>query len=256
MARRAPRPDMTQQWLLFKRTGDMQARNELIESYYDLVKYVAGRLKTGLPVNVEQDDLVSYGVFGLIDAIDKFDLKRNIKFETYAMSRIRGAIIDEIRSLDWVPRSVRSKAREIDKAVTFLEAKLSRSPTHEEVADYLGIPVRDLRLAVGQVGTSSMVPLDEVLGSSLDGTVTLGDTLRDVSADDPVTAVELESTKDSLSRAITLLELRDRIVLSLYYLEDLTLLQIGQVLGVTESRVCQLHTRAVLNLRNMLAAVA
>ena len=242
-------------WRLYKAEGHPQVRERLILHYAPLVKYVAGRVGVGLPQNIEQADLVSYGIFGLIDAIEKFDPKRAIKFETYAISRIKGAIIDELRSIDWIPRSIRSKAREVERAYADLEAKLHRTPSDREVADELGISLDDLHGIFGQVSFVNVVALDELL--SVNGEkgdkVSLVDTLEDHRVEDPVRAFESQETKHLLARAINLLPEREKIVVTLYYYEGLTLAEIGQVLGVTESRICQMHTKAVLQLRAKLA---
>jgi RNA polymerase sigma factor for flagellar operon FliA len=243
-------------WKEFKASGDEAQRERLILHYSPLVKYVAGRVGVGLPSNIEQSDLVSYGIFGLIDAIEKFDLSRAIKFETYAISRIKGAIIDELRSLDWIPRSVRGKARDVERAYASLEAKLHRTPTEPEVAAEMGIKLSDLHAIFGQVSYVNVVALDELL--SVNGErgdkVSLVDTLEDTKAEDPVRAFESQETKHLLARAINMLPEREKIVVTLYYYEGLTLAEIGQVLGVTESRVCQIHTKAVLQLRSRISA--
>lgn len=238
-------------WAGYKETGDRDLRDQLIVRYSPLVKYVAGRVAVGLPHTIEQSDLVSYGMFGLIDAIDKFDTSRQIKFETYAITRIKGAIIDELRSIDWVPRSVRAKARSVERAYAKLEGVLRRSPTDTEVATELGITEAELQAIFTQISFVGIVALDEVVsGGSGDRaeTTTLGDTLPDRSGG-PVLAFEVEEMKQLLAGAINRLGDREKIVLSLYYYEALTLAEIGQVLGVTESRVCQIHTKAVLQLR-------
>ena len=242
-------------WQQFKETGETDLREQLILHYSPLVKYVAGRVGTGLPPNIEQADLVSYGIFGLIDAIEKFELERAVKFETYAIARIKGAIIDELRSIDWIPRSVRSKARDVEKAYATLEARLHRTPTEPEVAEELGIGMNDLHQIFNQVSFVNVVALDELLNSSGErgDKVSLVDTLEDTKAEDPVLAFEGEETKVLLARAINDLGEREKIVVTLYYYEGLTLAEIGQVLGVTESRICQMHTKAVLQLRGKLA---
>jgi RNA polymerase sigma factor for flagellar operon FliA len=242
-------------WREFKGTGDPALRERLILHYSPLVKYVAGRVGVGLPPNIEQADLVSYGIFGLIDAIEKFDVERAIKFETYAISRIRGAIIDELRSIDWIPRSVRFKAREVEKAYASLEAKLRRSPTEHEVAAELEISVSDLRAIFSQVSFVNVLALDELLntGGEKGDKLSLVDTLEDTKAEDPVQAFEAEEMKYLLAGAINTLPEREKIVVTLYYYEGLTLAEIGQVLGVTESRICQMHTKAVLQLRGKMA---
>ncbi len=220
-----------------------------------MVKYVAGRVGIGLPANIEHADLVSYGIFGLIDAIEKFDLDRAIKFETYAISRIRGAIIDELRAIDWIPRSIRTKARDVEKAYARLESQLHRTPSEAEVAAEMGISLEELQSIFGQVSYVNVVALDELLtvGGEKGEKISLVDTLEDTKAEDPILAFESEETKYLLNRAINLLPEREKIVVTLYYYEGLTLAEIGEVLGVTESRICQLHTKAVLQLRAKLA---
>ncbi|HVV76173.1 MAG TPA: RNA polymerase sigma factor WhiG [Mycobacteriales bacterium] len=242
-------------WRSFKNSGDQSLRERLILHYSPLVKYVAGRVGVGLPPNIEQADLVSYGIFGLIDAIEKFDVSRAIKFETYAISRIKGAIIDELRAIDWIPRSVRYKAREVEKAYAALEARLHRTPTEAEVAAELGIALEDLHAIFSQVSFVNVIALDELLnvGGERGDKLSLVDTLEDTKAEDPVAAFETEETKYLLARAINTLPEREKIVVTLYYYEGLTLAEIGQVLGVTESRICQMHTKAVLQLRGKLA---
>src|SRR3954469_7861471 len=248
---------IAQLWREFKESADQRLRERLILHYSPLVKYVAGRVGVGLPPNIEQADLVSYGIFGLIDAIEKFDISRAIKFETYAISRIKGAIIDELRAIDWIPRSVRYKAREVEKAYAALEARLHRTPTEAEVAARMGIKVGDLHHIFSQVSYVNVVALDELLsvGGEKGDKLTLGDTLEDKGAEDPVLAFEGEETKYLLSRAINQLPEREKIVVTLYYYEGLTLAEIGKVLGVTESRICQMHTKAVLQLRGKITEV-
>jgi RNA polymerase sigma factor for flagellar operon FliA len=242
-------------WQSYKKKADPALRERLILHYSPLVKYVAGRVGVGLPPNIEQADLVSYGIFGLIDAIEKFDLERAIKFETYAISRIRGAIIDELRAIDWIPRSVRYKAREVEKAYAKLEGELHRTPSESEVAAEMGIALEDLHQIFSQVSFVNVVALDELLsvGGEKGDKLSLVDTLEDTKAEDPVLAFESEETKFLLAKAINTLPEREKIVVTLYYYEGLTLAEIGQVLGVTESRICQMHTKAVLQLRGKLA---
>ncbi len=236
-------------WKEYKATKSVTARDRLIVNYSPLVKYVAGRVASGLPGNIDPADLVSYGIFGLIDAIDKFDLERANKFETYAIARIKGAIIDELRAIDWVPRSVRAKARSVEKAITKLEAKLLRSPSDEEIATELGISPKDLGDILTETRRLGVAALDEILSSSDRGeSGTLGDSLPDKTTG-PVLSFENEETKQLLAQAVNRLGDREKMVLALYYYEGFTLAEIGQVLGVTESRVCQIHTKAVMQLR-------
>jgi RNA polymerase sigma factor for flagellar operon FliA len=241
-------------WAEYKSSESQEARDGLIVHYSPLVKYVAGRVSVGLPQNIEQADLVSYGIFGLIDAIDKFDPGRNIKFETYAISRIKGAIIDELRLIDWVPRSVRAKARSVEKAYAKLEAALLRTPSDAEVAEEMGVSESELQRVFQQVSFVGLVALDEMLSVSGERgeSTTLGDTIAD-KGDGPMQAFEVEETKEVLADAINRLVDREKIVLTLYYYEGFTLAEIGEVLGVTESRVCQIHSKAVLQLRSRLA---
>jgi RNA polymerase sigma factor for flagellar operon FliA len=242
-------------WDSYKGTGSASAREGLILHYAPLVKYVASRVATGLTASVEQADLVSYGMFGLIDALDKFDLARKIKFETYAIPRIRGAIIDELRSLDWVPRSVRFKAREVEKAYAQVEAREKRAPTDAEIAGQLGTSVGELHDIVTQISFVSVMALDELVSSGRDRgeSLSLLDTLADMSAADPIAGLEGGEMRAFLAAAINGLSEREKLVVILYYFEGLTLAEIGDVLGVTESRVCQIHTKAVGLLRGRLA---
>jgi RNA polymerase sigma factor for flagellar operon FliA len=224
-------------------------------AYSPLVKYVAGRMSSGLPAHVEEADLISYGLGGLISAIGRFDLSREIKFETFAIPRIRGAIIDELRSLDWVPRSIRARAREFERANMKLESKLQRAPTDEEMAGELELSLEDFHEALLQISNSTIVALDELwsLSDSSGDQVSLLDTLPDRGAPDPQSVVDQGELRDRIADAIAALPEREKLVIALYYYENLTLREIGEVLGVTESRVSQLHTKAVLRLRSKLA---
>ncbi len=223
-------------------------------AYSPLVKYVAGRMSTGLPAHVEEADLISYGLEGLINAIERFDLSREIKFETYAITRIKGAIIDALRALDWVPRSVRARAREIEKVHAKLEHRLHRTPTDEEIAREMGITVEEFQEALVKISNSTVVALDELwtVSDSSGDQVSLLDTLHDPDAPDPQQVLDASELKDRLSEAIGALPEREKLVIALYYYENLTLREIGEVLGVTESRVSQLHTKAVLRLKSRL----
>jgi RNA polymerase sigma factor for flagellar operon FliA len=243
-------------WDAFKGRASDDARERLILHYAPLVKYVASRVATGLPASVEQADLVSYGVFGLIDALQKFEPGRGNKFETYAIPRIKGAIIDELRAMDWVPRSIRFKAREIEKAHSDLEAMLKRQPTETEMAERLGISRSELHDVVSQISFVSVLALDELVsvGADRGEQVSLIDTLADKHLD-PTSGVESQETRGLLAAAINSLSEREKIVVTLYYFEGLTLAEIGEILGVTESRVCQIHTKAVGGLRGQLSEV-
>ena len=247
--------DVDRLWAEFKRTQRRELRDRLILHYSPLAKYVAARVAAGLPQSVDQSDLVSYGIFGLIDAIEKFDLERGYKFETYAIARIKGAILDELRSIDWVPRSVRAKARSLEKAFMKLEATLHRSPSDDELAAEMRVTPEQLQAMLSQISLLGIVALDETLSAGDRGdTATLGDTIPD-RGDGPVATYEVEEMRHILATAINVMPEREKIVLTLYYYEGLTLAEIGLVLGVTESRVCQIHTKAVLHLRARLSAV-
>jgi RNA polymerase sigma factor for flagellar operon FliA len=247
--------DIAELWRDYKEGGTSDARERLILHYSPLVKFVAGRVAAGLPQNIEQSDLVSYGIFGLIDAIDKFDPGRGYKFETYAISRIKGAIIDELRSIDWVPRSVRAKARSLEKAYGKLESELHRTPTDGELAQELDVSDSQLQQTFSQISFIGLVALDETLSGSGDRgeTMSLGDTVPDA-APGPVASYEVDEMRQTLAEAINGMPEREKIVLTLYYYEGLTLAEIGEVLGVTESRVCQIHTKSVIHLRAKIAA--
>ena len=236
-------------WHRFKESGEDSVRDALILHYSPLVKFVAGRVGVGLPRNVEQSDLISYGIFGLIDAIDKFDLERGFKFETYAINRIRGAILDELRQLDWVPRSVRSRAREIERSLAELEHRFQRAPSEEELASHMDMELSELQDNLAEISTLGLVALDELLGRDRDSS-SVGDVLPDPRGTSPEAAFQVEEMKRVLADSINRLPDRERLVVTLYYYEGLTLSEIGDVLGVTESRVCQIHTKSVMSLRN------
>jgi RNA polymerase sigma factor FliA len=238
--------------------SDKALRDRLILTYAPLVKYVAGRLGSGLPAHVDEEDLVSYGLLGLIGAIERYDPERDVKFETYAVTRIKGAIIDELRSLDWVPRSVRARAREIERAIATVEAKLHRPPTDEEIANQVGISVAELEESLADISRSSIAALDELwtVGGSGGDQVALIDTIEDTEAPAPESSLAATELKEALGEAIARLPEREKLVVTLYYYEELTLREIGEVLGVTESRVSQLHTKAVLRLKARLSGAS
>jgi RNA polymerase sigma factor FliA len=242
-------------WREFRKNKDQAVRDRLILTYAPLVKYVAGRLGSGLPAHVDENDLVSYGLLGLIGAIERFDPDRDIKFETYAIARIKGSIIDELRAMDWVPRSVRSRARDIERTIGELERKLHRAPTDEEIAEKLGITTDELNDSLSEIGRSSIAALDELWTISSTGgdQVALIDTIEDTHGPEPQSELAQTELKEALGEAIARLPEREKLVVTLYYYEELTLREIGEVLGVTESRVSQLHTKAILRLKARLA---
>ena len=241
-----PESSVEQLWQAFKETGEKDLRDRLVLQYAPLVKYVAGRVRSGLPASVDQGDLVSDGVIGLMDAIDKFEPDRGLQFQTYAVPRIRGAIVDGLRKSDWVPRSVREKIRDINAAQVTLEKRLGRSPDDAEVAAELGVSVEDLRATYSKISYTNVVSIDEM---------GIGDDSAPVA---PATAAfdSEDDIPDGFLAAVHELPERDRVVVALYYWEGLTLAEIGQVLGVSESRVSQLHSRATMTLRRKLALSA
>lgn len=241
-------------WGHYKSSGDIDIRNHLVERYGSIVKYVAGRLAVNMPPHVEFDDLVSYGTFGLLDAIEKFEPARGFKFKTYATTRIRGAILDELRSIDWVPRSTRQKARQIQAVYSELETRLGRSATDEEAAEAMGLTTVGLAELLQEVSGTAVLSLDDVwhVGSD-DDEVSIVDTIEGDERLQPNFKIEREEVKRILIEAIQALPQREREVIALYYYEDLTLKEIGEVLGVTESRISQLHSKAILRLKARLA---
>lgn len=241
-------------WKRYKAEGDKNARERLVLAYSPLVKYVAGKMGSGLPSYVDDADLISYGLTGLISAIERFEPSREIKFETYAMSRIKGSIIDELRSMDWVPRSVRMKAREFERANAKLEHKLHRAPSDQELSQEIGVTIEELQEHIQQISNSAVIALDELwsVSDSSGGQVSLLDTLEDPNAADPERSYDAVNVKEQIAEAISRLPEREKLVVALYYYENLTLREIGEVLGVTESRVSQLHTKAVLRLKSRL----
>lgn len=242
-------------WIRYKEHGDLAAREEIILHYASLVKYVANRLAVNLSSLVEIDELYSYGIEGLIDAVEKFDHKRNIKFETYAITRIRGAMIDGLRSMDWVPVSIRQKSKELEKVYSRLEAKLGRAATDEEVAEEMGIDLEKLNKMLKEVAVTTIISLDDFLtGEEGDEKKKrISDIIEDADSINALEILELTETKEILARAIARLPEKEKLVIYLYYYEGLTLKEIGAVLNLSESRISQLHTKAILRLRGSLS---
>jgi len=245
--------DETELWRQYRREKIREVRDFLAEKYAPLVKYVAGKVAIGMPQNVEFDDLVSYGSFGLLDAIEKFDPDRDIKFKTYAMTRIRGAIFDELRSIDWIPRSIRQKAKQLEEIITMLENKMGHTVEDEDIARELGITVEDLQSLLTKISGTSIISLNDIwyLGDDNDE-VSFMETLESPVNLNPDTLIEKEEIKSVIVEAIKQLPDKEKKVIVLYYYEDLTLKEIGEVLEVTESRISQLHTKAIMRLRGKL----
>jgi RNA polymerase sigma factor for flagellar operon FliA len=243
-------------WLEYRKTRNPEIREGFIKQYAPLVRYVAGKVAVGMPSNVEFDDLVGFGVFGLLDAIEKFEPEKNVKFKTYAVTRIRGAIFDELRSIDWVPRSVRRKTREVEEAIGTLEAQLGRTATDQEIASSMGMEEGEyLKVLVKISGTSILSLSDVWFTGDENDKVSIGDSIESPASMNPDVIVEKDEIRRVIIEAISELPDKEKKILVLYYYEDLTLKEIGQVLEVTESRVSQLHTKAILRLRSKLTNI-
>lgn len=240
-------------WKEYRKTHDQKIRDTLIRQYAPLVKYVAGKISVGMPHNVDFDDLVGFGVFGLFDAIEKFDPDKHVKFKTYAVTRIRGAIFDELRSIDWVPRSVRQKTREIEETIQHLESDLGRSVTDEEVAKAMNMSLEQYNQMVLKVRGTSILSLNDVwYAGDENDKVSIQDSIESPASLQPETIAEKDEIRRVIAEAIHELPEKEQKVLVLYYYEDLTLKEIGKVLEVTESRISQLHTKAIMRLRSKL----
>lgn len=246
-----------QVWHLYKSTRDVSSREALILRYLPLVKVVAGRLAAGLPRHVDVDDLCSYGVLGLMDAVEKFDPERGVKFETYAMARVRGAILDGLRALDWVPASLRQKRRQLEQTLYALELRLGHPASDREAAEHLGLTIPQYEALLAEVAGVALLSLEEAWFGPEEGEggVKTAETIADQLARDPVRELQERETQRLLAEAIDRLPERERTVVALYYYEGLTIREIGEVLGVTSSRVSQLHTKAILRLRGRLGRI-
>ncbi|MDR2741562.1 MAG: RNA polymerase sigma factor WhiG [Treponema sp.] len=243
-------------WVEYRQNKDPKIREAFIKQYAPLVKYVAGKVAVGMPHNVEFDDLVGFGVFGLIDAIDRFDPEKNVKFKTYAVPRIKGAIFDELRSIDWVPRSVRQKTKEVEEVMGALEAQLGRSATDQEIARALGMDENEFLKTMMRISATSILSLNDVWFSGDENDkVSIGDSIESPASLNPDVIVEKDEIRQIIINSINELPDKEKKILVLYYYEDLTLKEIGQVMGITESRVSQLHTKAILRLRSRLTNV-
>lgn len=233
-------------WREYKETKDINLKNKLIENYIDLVKIVAGRMYNYYGSKVDYDDLVGYGVLGLIDSIDKFDINKNIKFSTYAQIRIRGEIIDNIRRLDWIPRSLRTKSKELQETMSKLQNDLGRDPTNEEIARSLNINIEDLEVLLGDISSFNVYSLEEMIMEK--GDSSLG--IKGSNIETPEEIMDNKVLKNILVETINKLDKNERMVISLYYYEELTYKEIGNILGLSESRISQIHSKAILNMKN------
>lgn len=229
-------------------------KEQIVLEHNALIRYIVNRIAVRLPSHIDLDDLHSTGVIGLMDAIDKYDPGKNCKFKTYAEFRIKGAILDQLRALDWVPRSIRQKGRKLDKAYGDIEQRLGRTASEEEVADSLGLEIDKFHTMINQVRGTSLVNLEDVRGTNSDGerTGSFTDIIEDPNAENPFNALKQIETKNVVSDTIGGLPEKERLVVSLYYYEDLNMKEIGNILGITESRVCQIHTKAMSRLRTKL----
>ena len=234
----------------------VENREAVIKEYAPMVKYVANRIAMRLPPHVEVDDLISVGVLGLIDAIDKYDSTRGAKFKTYAEFRVRGAILDELRSMDWVPRSVRQKASSMDGVVQKLQNKLGRPPEDDEIAEEMGVSLDELFTTLNETKSMPILSLEDLgIAKESGEQQSLLDCLAGKNDADPQTYLRLVELKEIIAKAIDTLPEKERLMISLYYYEELTMKEIGEVLGITESRVSQIHSKAVFRLRNKLKSI-
>ena len=248
--------ELAKLWQDFQDNDDALAREKLIIHYAYLVKYVVHRLMVTLPATIDNDDLMGYGIMGLIQSVEKFNLARGIKFETFSMPRIRGAIIDELRAQDWLPRSLRQKAKNIEKTISKLEGELGRAPNEDEIAASLNIGTNELQQILSE--TSFLVlSLDYLLSPEAgDKSISIADTIADDDRKTPYMIYESKDMRTGLQNAITNLPEREKLLITLYYYEGLTMKEIGKVMTITEARVCQLHTQAILRMKSRLVNYA
>jgi RNA polymerase sigma factor FliA len=240
-------------WKAYKNQPDNKSlREKLILRYLHLVRYVVSRMPVSLPVSISQEDLVSYGTMGLMEAIERFDLSRGLKFETYAITRIRGSIIDQLRFQDWVPRGVRKRTKDLTETMTRLEEKLGRVATEDELAEAMGVNKNKIKMMLSE-SNNLLISLDEYRSGDDNNSATLIDTVEDKNGTDPVAELEADELKKNLAQAINSLPEREKLLIALYYHENMTLKEIGEVIKVSESRVCQLHAQAILRLRGTLS---
>ncbi len=243
-------------WIQYKKNKNPAIREHFIKQYAPLVKYVAGKVAMGKPGNIEYDDLVGFGVFGLMDAIEKFDPDKKVKFKTYAVTRIRGSIYDELRSIDWVPRSIRQKLKEVEQAINRIENETGKVATDQEIAKELELDIREFYSLMTKISSTSIISLNETWYTGSDNDkISIIDTIEGPNSTNPDITAEREEVKQLVVNAINELPDKEKKVLVLYYYEDLTLKEIGEVLDVTESRVSQLHTKAIIRLRAKLAEI-
>jgi len=246
---RGSEEDIWKTWLEYSRSKDPDIKKKLLLHYLPLVKHVVGRMTISVPHSISHEDLVSAGIMGLIASIDRFDPAVGVKFETYVVPRIRGAVLDELRALDWVPRSVRAKAKRLEKAIAVVENQLGRNATDEEIAQEMNMDLEELESLIAEVSFNSILSLDQEYSDGGDHSTTLYDLVENVRSEDPEKMLEAEELKQILVRIINGLPEREKLVIALYYYEELTLKEIGMVLDISESRVSQIHTKAIARIR-------
>ena len=240
---------LDQLWKEWKEQGSRKAKDRLLAEYAGLVRHTAQRVAVGLPSHVELGDLVGSGVMGLIKAVETFDPEREVKFETYAAHKIRGAILDELRAMDWVPRSVRQKGRSLQKAYAHLSSDLGRTPYDDEVAEHMGLTLVEFEDLLSEVAPLTVLSLDEQEGLPGEDGLKLSETIPDEQAEDALKGIEEEQMRTVLREAIQGLPEKERLVVAMYHFEELNFKEIGRVMGITESRVCQIHSKAMMKLR-------
>lgn len=248
-----PADDIISSWRAYKKSpNNQQLREKLIIHYLHLVRYVVSRLPISLPTSIAQEDLVSYGTLGLMEAVERFDIDRGLKFETYAVTRIRGSIIDQLRFQDWIPRGVRKRSRDLSEAMVRMEESLGRQPTDDELAAELGVTKNKLQVMLAE-SNNLVLSLDDTFGDDSGGSsLSMIDTVEDKNSPDPQGEYEAGELRHRLAEAISSLPEREKLLIALYYHENMTLKEIGEIICVSESRVCQLHAQAILRLRQRL----
>lgn len=234
-------------WKKYKKTKDIELKKKLIEEYIPLVKIVAGRLYNYYGSKIEYDDLLGFGVLGLIDSIDRFDINKNVKFSTYAQIRIRGTVIDNIRKLDWIPRSLRKKAKELQNSISILENKNGQTPTNKELAEHLNISVEDVENTLSDIATFNMVSLEEFINDK--GEYKINTSSEYITPEEAYENIEM---KEILIESISSLTKQEQLVISLYYYDELTYKEIGSVLNLSESRISQIHSKSILKMKRFL----
>lgn len=240
-------------WINYKRTGSLEIREKLILQYIPLVKYIVNKIIKTLPKNIEYEDMVEYGIIGLLDAVEKFDITKDVNFKTYAVLRIRGAIYDELRVMDMLPRTLRTLSKNIENAYIEIEKKNGRAATDEEVAAYLNIEIKELDEIYSKVNVANVSSLNDILYNTEDGKMTIADIIEDKKNESPQESLEKKEIRKELLKYLKELNEKEKSVIALYYYDELTLKEIGKVMEISESRVSQIHSKAVLKLRAKMA---